>query len=121
MLYQIFYEFGRDLYRQKRKVKGVYADNWMSPKCRIRLDQSNGKYHLAGVPNQDMTMLIVVNGKRGESHHLTSNKYEQFEFELGAESEARLDLRFSKWFEDSHKRRLSFLIYDTDLFMPYDL
>jgi len=121
MLYQIFYEFGRDLYRQKTRVKGVYADNWMSPKCKIRLDPSNGKFHLAGVPNEDMTMLVLVNGKRGETYQLTSNKYERFEFEISAESGARLELHFSKWFEDSHKRKLSFLIYDTDLFMPYDL
>jgi glycosyltransferase involved in cell wall biosynthesis len=120
-LYHMFYEFGRDLYRQSTKVKGVYADNWMSPKCSFRLNDSNGKYHLAGVPNQDMMMHTFLNGKLVEAHQLTSNKYEQFEFESRAKGETRLELRFSRSFEDPKKRKLSFLIYDTDIFMPYDL
>ena len=121
ILYHILYEFGRDLYRQKAIVKGVYADNWISPKCSFRLNNSNGKYHLAGVPNQDMIMRVFLNGERGEVYRLTSNKYEQFEFEVNGEKKNKLKLRFSKWFEGPQKRRQSFLIYDTDLFMPYDI
>lgn len=121
ILYHILYEFGRDLYRQKAIVKGVYADNWISPKCSFRLNDSSGKYHLAGVPNDDMIMRVFLNGERGEVYRLTSNKYEQFEFEISGENGTRLDLRFSKFFQDPQKRKLSFLIYDTDLFMPYDL
>ena len=121
ILYHIFYEFGRDLYRQKAIVKGVYADNWMSSKCSFRLNNSNGKYHLGGVPNQDMIMRVFLNGERCEVYRLTSNKYEQFEFEIGVENGTRLELRFSKFFQDPQKRKLSFLIYDTDLFMPYDI
>ena len=37
------------------------------------------------------------------------------------ENGTRLELRFSKFVKDSQKRKLSFLIYDTDLVMPYDL
>ncbi|MCF8143841.1 MAG: glycosyltransferase [Deltaproteobacteria bacterium] len=121
ILYHLFYRLGRDLSRHKAKVKGVYQDNWISPKCCFRLNNSNGKYHLAGVPNQDMSMRVLLNGKQGDAYQLISNKYEQFEFEIGGENGTRLELRFSKWFEDPHKRKLSFLIYDTDLFMPYDL
>ena len=102
-------------------MKGVYADNWMSSKCSFRLKNSSGKYHLAGVPNQDMIMRVFLNGERGEVYRLTSNKYEQFEFEIGGENGTRLNLRFSKFFQDPEKRKLSFLIYDTNLFMPYDL
>jgi len=120
-LYHKLYEYGRDLYKQKAKIKGIYEDNWMSPKCSFRLASSNGKYHLAGVPNQDMNMRVFLNGERGEVYRLRSNKYEQFEFEVGRENGTRLELRFSKWYEDPQKRKLSFLIYDTDLFMPYDL
>jgi len=120
-LYRIFYDFGKILVRQKTNVKGVYEDNWLSPKCSIRLNTSNGKYHLSGVPNQDMMMHAYVNGKRWKAYQLTSHKHEKFEFEIGTERETRLELRFSKWFEDSHERKLSFLVYDTDLFMPYDL
>ena len=121
ILYHILYEFGRDLYRQKAIVKGVYADNWISPKCSFRLNSAQAKFHLAGVPNQDMKMRVFLNGKQSEVYRLTSNKYEQFEFETGGENKTRLDLRFSKFFQDPQKRKLSFLIYDTDLFMPYDL
>ena len=121
VLYHLLYEFGRDLYRQKAIVKGVYEDNWISPKCSIRLNSSKRKYHLAGVPNQDMIMRVFVNGESGEVYQLTSNKYEQFEFEVAGENGTRLDLRFTRFFPDPQKRKLSFLIYDTDLFMPYDL
>ena len=121
VLYRILYKFGRDLYRRKAIVKGVYEDNWISSKCSVRLNDSNGKYHLAGVPNQDMMMRVFLNGKRGEVYRLTSNKYEQFEFEVNGEKEKKLELRFSKGSKDPQKRKLSFLIYDTDLFMPYDI
>ena len=121
VVYHTLYEFGRDLYRQKAIVKGVYADNWISPKCRFRLNNSNSKYHLAGIPNQDMEMRVFLNGERGEVYQLTSNRYQQFEFEVGMENGTRLELRFSKFFKDSQKRKLSFLIHDTDLLMPYDL
>ena len=121
VLYHVYYEFGRDLYRQKSIVKGVYSDNWISPKCSFHLSSSNRKYYLAGVPNQDMAMRVFLNGERGQVYQLTSNKYQQFEFEADMENGTRLELRFSKFFKDSQKRKLSFLIYDTNLVMPYDL
>ena len=120
-LYRIYYEFGRDLHRQKSIVKGVYPDNWISPKCRFNLNNSKRKYHLAGVPNQDMVMRVFLNGERGEVYQLTSNKHQEFEFEVDMENGTRLELRFSKFVKDPEKRKLSFLIYDTDLLMPYDL
>jgi len=66
-------------------------------------------------------MRVFLNGKQSEVYQLRSNKYEQFEFEVDGENGIRLDLRFSKFFPDPQKRKLSFLIHDTDLFMPYDL
>ena len=68
-----------------------------------------------------MMMRVFLNGERGEVYQLTSNKYEQFEFEVGRESGTRLELRFSRFFRKPQKRKLSFLIHETDLFMPYDV
>lgn len=120
-LYRIYYEFGRDMLRKKSIVKGVYGDNWISPKCSFNLNNSKRKYHLAGVPNQDMVMRVFLNGERGEVYQLTSKKHQEFEFEVDMENGTRLELRFSKFFKDPQNRKLSFLIYDTDLLMPYDL
>ena len=66
-------------------------------------------------------MRVFLNGERGEVYQLTSNKHQQFEFEADMGNGTRLELRFSKFVKDSQKRKLSFLIYDTDLLMPYDL
>ena len=73
-LYHAYYEFGRDLYRKKSIVKGVYSDNWASPKCSFNLSNSNRKYHLEGIPNQDMVMRVFLNGEHGKVYPLTSNK-----------------------------------------------
>jgi len=121
ILYRVFYEFFRNMYRQNPNVKGVYPDNWISSKGSFSLNNLNTRYYLAGIPNQDMVMRVFLNGKRDKVYRLTANKYERFEFEVDGENESRLELRFSKWFKDPEKRKLSFLIHDTDLFMAYDL
>ena len=66
-------------------------------------------------------MRVFLNGEGGEVYHLTSNKYQQFEYEVDMENGTRMELHFSKFFKDPQKRKLSFLIHETYTFMPYDL
>lgn len=106
-----------------RLVSGFWPDNWLEPDCRILLKTTTpGRLlHVAGRPFEDMTMTIIAGGKVVGSHDLKANDYVKIQLPSSVEPGTELRLKFSRHHLDTARRRISFLVQDTNLFAEADL
>jgi glycosyltransferase involved in cell wall biosynthesis len=107
----------------RRPVQGFLSDNWLEPTCRVALKKRWTGYalRLAGVAPVDTTLQVRVDGRLVQTVPLRAKQYETVRFHLEPGCGKRLTLHFSDYVSDPVKRKLSFLVQDTNLFTESDL
>lgn len=108
----------------RKPVYGFWPDNnWLGPACRIFLkNRTPGQeLRLAGIAPVDMKLTIKTQGKVIGVYPLRAGQCETISFNVETESDQQLLLRFSRHIVDPAKRRLSFLLMETNLFSEQDV
>src|SRR5262249_46393246 len=106
-----------------KMVQGFWSDNWLEPTCKIRvINRLTGHaLRLAGTAPVDSTVQVLVDGLVVKTLPLQAKKYETIDFHLAPALAKVVTLKFSRFISDHHRRRLAFLVQDTNLFMEQDL
>jgi hypothetical protein len=109
--------------RRPPAVSGFTGDNWLAPACTVRL-RGRGparELYLAGVPAADMELEVALGGQRLARAALPAQAPARVCFRLPNGAGGRLTLRFSRHVADGYGRRVSFRVFDTNLFSEKDL
>ncbi len=103
---------------RRRPVYGLWSDNWLGPRCTIRLapDKSERTRRLAGVSPVENSLSISIGGEELGTYSCPANRRVEISFAVPAARARRLVLKFSSHVRDPDRRRLSFLLDSTDLF-----
>lgn len=110
--------FVRGLRRLGRPVHGFWSDNWVGPKCTVRITprRSNQPRRLTGVSPVDNLLRIDADGENLGTYFCPANRQVEVNFNVGAGRATRLVMEFSEYVVDSEQRRVSFLLESTNLF-----
>ncbi|MCC6424069.1 MAG: glycosyltransferase [Phycisphaerales bacterium] len=105
-----------------KRVRGLYADNWMNPHVKIQLrDHAVGHpLRLNGTVPVDLQLTIHSSGATLATFNLAAGQEQFIQFDPPHSQNLTLDLRFSASVIDAANRNLSFLISDTNLFSEED-
>ena len=114
--------FVRGLRQRKRAVYGFWSDNWVGPKCIVRLapDRSNRPPLLAGVSPVDNSLSISAGGEELGTYRCPANRRVEVSFPMPETPSKKLVLKFSEHVVGPDRRRLSFLLESTNLFDEQD-
>lgn len=107
---------------RKKRVRGVFTDNWMTPHVKIQLhNRAVGQpLRLSGTVPVDLHLSIQSAGSELATFNLSAGQMQFVKFELFDPHCRALDLRFSNSVPDAANRDLSFLISETNLFSEED-
>jgi glycosyltransferase involved in cell wall biosynthesis len=110
--------FVRSLRQRRRPVCGFWSDNWIEPKCTVRLtpDKLNQPQRLTGVSPINNRLRISVGGENLGTYLCPANRRVEVAFTTAAPLGAKLVLEFSEHAVGLDRRRLSFLLESTNLF-----
>ena len=108
--------------RPNGSVKGFWPDNWLEPSLTImpRLRASGEVLHIAGVAPIDQTMTIVAGNREIRRFDFKAHQYKKVSFPADLAGAERISIRFSFFVEDPAKRKLAFLLQDTNVFSEQD-
>jgi glycosyltransferase involved in cell wall biosynthesis len=108
--------------RRNDSVKGFWPDNWLEPKLTIPpKSRARGQVlHLAGVAPIDQTMTVAVGDRKICKCDFEAHQYMKVSFLADLVGGERISIRFSSFVEDPGKRRLAFLLQDTNVFSEQD-
>lgn len=113
-----FKSFVQGLRRLGRPVHGFWSDNWVEPRCNVRLAPSklNQPHHLTGVSPVDNKLTISAGGETLRTLLCPANQRVEVSFTVAANHATKLVLEFSEHVVDLEERRVSFLLESTNLF-----
>jgi hypothetical protein len=107
------------------RVGGFWADNWMEPQTRIvvRPKAFGQRLRHIGVAPVDMQVTIAADDKIIGSYSLHGGKVQTIGEDIALNSDRPITLRFvfSNHIVDAARRKLSFLVSETNLFGENDL
>jgi len=109
--------------RRNGSVKGFWPDNWLEPRLTImpRLRASGEVLHIAGVAPIDQIMTIVAGNREIRRFDFKAHQYKKVSFPADLTGAERISIRFSFFVEDPAKRKLAFLLQDTNVFSEQDI
>jgi hypothetical protein len=112
-----------DPFRAPKTVRGFWSDNWLEPTCKIILKSrlTGHALRLGGTAPIDSTLQVLLDGRLVKTAPLQANSYATVDLPITASSGKVVTLKFSHFVSDQHRRRLAFLLQDTNLFMEQDL
>lgn len=108
----------RGLRRLRRPVSGFWSDNWIEPRCTIRLapDKLDKLQRLAGVSPVENELRISIDGELLGTYFCPANRRVEVSFSIASRRATRLVLEFSRHVAGPDQRSLSFLLDSTNLF-----
>ncbi len=108
--------------RRNGSVKGFWPDNWLAPKLTIPpKSRAPGQVlHLAGVAPIDQTMTVAAGDREICKCDFEAHQYTKVSFLADLAGGKRISIQFSSFVEDPGKRRLAFLLQDTNVFSEQD-
>ena len=108
--------------RPNGSVKGFWPDNWLEPRLTItpKLRARGEVLHIAGVAPIDQTMTIVAGNREICRCDFKAHQYKKVSFPADLAGAERISIRFSFFVEDPAKRKLAFLLQDTNVFSEQD-
>jgi glycosyltransferase involved in cell wall biosynthesis len=103
-------------------VAGYLTDNWLEPVLFIppRRRAPGYRLHLAGIAPLDTVATVWAGDSRIGTFPLAADQYQEISFPADAVGNKSITIRFSNYFVDGAKRRLSFLLQDTNIFAEHD-
>jgi glycosyltransferase involved in cell wall biosynthesis len=103
-------------------VKGFWPDNWLEPKLTIMPKaRARGQVlHIAGVAPIDQTMTVAAGDKEICKCDFKAHQYKKVTFPADLADAQRISIRFSSFVETPTKRKLAFLLQDTNVFSEQD-
>jgi hypothetical protein len=103
-------------------VAGFMTDNWLGPVLSIppRRRAPGHRLHVGGITPLDNVATVWAGDARIGTFPLAANQYHEISFPADAVGDQGITVRFSKHFDDAAKRRLSFLLQDTNIFAEHD-
>ncbi len=107
------------------RVEGFFHDNWMQPHSSIVVQPrgSGQKVRHVGMSPCDMKVTVEINQKVVGAYALRAGKTQAIgeDIPLDGNGPVRLRFRFSDHIVDTSRRKLSFLVTETNLFGESDL
>ncbi|MDJ0889470.1 MAG: glycosyltransferase [Desulfobacterales bacterium] len=113
--------FLRSLLKGK-SVFGFESDNWLGPTVAVAPSERvcGHSLHIAGIAPVDQVMSVISGEKEVFAFTFEKQQYKKVTFPSEAIGNKQLTLQFSEFTEDISKRRLSFLLQDTNIFTEED-
>jgi glycosyltransferase involved in cell wall biosynthesis len=110
------------LARSNTSIVGFLSDNWIEPTLTVapKKRASGQILHLAGIAPVDLIMSVRAGGKEIHKFTFNKNQYEKASFPADLIGNERIDIQFSGFVKDNAKRRLAFLLQDTNIFSEQD-
>jgi glycosyltransferase involved in cell wall biosynthesis len=108
--------------RRDAPVQGFWPDNWLEPKLTItpKARVLGQALHIAGVAPIDQTMTVAVGEKEICQCDFKARQYKKITFPADLVDGEKINIRFSAFVEDPTKRKLAFLLQDTNVFSEQD-
>lgn len=109
--------------RRNGLVKGFWPDNWLEPKLIITPKSRAGGevLHIGGVAPIDQTMTVAAGDKEICRFDFKAHQYKKVSFPADLAGAQKISIRFSSFVEDPAKRKLAFLLQDTNVFSEQDI
>ncbi len=107
----------------KRAVVGFGGDNWLAPVASIWLKDrpADEPLYLSGIAPVDMDLVVTISGEGSHRFKLHGNALETVTLPSVAAGEGkRVVLKFSGYAVTKGRRKVSFLVQDTNLFAEQD-
>ncbi|MDZ7698225.1 MAG: glycosyltransferase [Deltaproteobacteria bacterium] len=107
----------------KRPVSGLWSDNWLGPRCSFFKNETSlvSDDLIGGIPAIDMDLTVKLDNKEVLRKSLKEKTYESIRFSIDPNGYKRIQLNFSRHVLDPARRRLSFLLFETNLFREEDI
>ena len=104
-------------------VIGFGSDNWLEPMVKVAPQKrvAGHMLHIAGIAPVDLVMTISAEKKEVLSTNFKAKQYKITTFPVDAVGNKQITIRFSGFIEDDDKRRLAFLLQDTNIFAESDI
>lgn len=110
------------LAERHKKVRGIYADNWIAPHAIVSLQNRllGTTIYFRGSAPVNSTLSIRANRKILTQQTLAGGQENTIQFTV-PQDVSRIELRFSDYAIDPARRKLCFLINDTNCFSESDM
>jgi glycosyltransferase involved in cell wall biosynthesis len=104
-------------------VSGYWPDNWLEQRVMIMPNSwpIDKDLFIGGISPLDMTITIRIGGREFYRGELLAEQYSKIQFSCKMPEAKLIEIYFSKAFVDSSKRRLSFLLQETNIFSEQDI
>jgi hypothetical protein len=106
----------------RRRVFGWYPDNWLEQECEVWVQNATAgnRLRLVGTPPCDTTLTVTADSKLVTKQFLSGSKRQKVLFHIDPGKNRQVKLHFSHCQVDTAKRKLAFLLEDTNLFLEQD-
>lgn len=108
--------------QQRCPLVGFLTDNWLEPRLSIppKVRTPGELLHLAGMAPVDVEMSVMVGDRVIYECEFKAHQYTKVSFPADSVGNDRIYVHFSAFAEDSVKRKLSFLLQETNMFTEQD-
>ena len=107
----------------KTLVTGFLSDNWLEPRVSIppKVRAPGQVLRMAGSAAVDVEMSVRAGDREIRKYEFKANRHEKISFPADQVGNERIELLFSAFYEDAAKRKLAFLLEDTNIFSVHDV